>query len=87
MTYNAISKRDREMLHQSCLVISDDDLVKRNYKSIDDINLEYVKGYSDLTMSNMVLYDGELGQKVLKLRMQKVRRNGVGGYYHYYQKR
>lgn len=84
MSYNEISDSDSIMLQKSCLVISDDDLIPRSdYKSIDDINLEYVKGRQDLSMSSMVLYDGVFGQKVLKLRMQKVRRNGVGGYHHY----
>lgn len=74
------------MLRDSCLVISDSDLIHGYYTSISDINLHSIKRYNlDCHMASMVLYDGLLGQKVLKLRMAKVSRNGTDGYRPYHR--
>lgn len=75
---------DMELLRKSCLVVTDSDLIIRSYTSIDQISIEMIKSsLEDVPMANMVLYDGILGQKVLKLRMSKICRNGIGGYHAY----
>lgn len=75
---------DMELLRKSCLIITDSDLIFRDYTSIDQINIEMIKSsLEDVPMANMVLYDGVFGQKLLKLRMPKICRNGIGGYHVY----
>lgn len=81
MMYFQHSLPEVDDLLKSCLVISDNDLIINDYTSIDQIELTHIRhSQRDTHLANMVLYDGRLGQKVLKLRMPKIRRDGLGGY-------
>lgn len=81
MMYFQHSLPEVDDLLKSCLVISDSDLIIDDYMSIDQIELTHIRhSQRDTHLANMVLYDGRLGQKVLKLRMPKIRRDGLGGY-------
>lgn len=75
---------DMELLRESCLVITDSDLVIRDYTSIDQIDMHMIRSPTDdIFMASMVLYDGVFGQKLLKLRMPKICRNDIGGFHAY----
>ena len=68
-----LNEIQRQYLRTSCLVLTDDDFREAN--TLDDICTDNVRyTVEDITHSLVVIYEGALGQKVLKLRPAKITR-------------
>ena len=72
-----LNEVQRQYLRTACLVLTDDDFREAN--TLDDICIDNVRyTVEDILHSQVVIYEGELGQKVLKLRPSKITRKQLG---------
>lgn len=72
-----LNEVQRQYLRTSCLVLTDKDFREAN--TLDDICIGNVRDtIEDLQHSQVTIYEGELGQKVLKLRPSKITRKQLG---------
>ena len=68
------------ILHTSCLVLSDEDF-RYSLISLHDVAIENVKGEIEYcNQANTVIYKGNLGEKVLKLRMPTITKEQLKDY-------
>ena len=68
------------ILHTSCLVLSDEDF-RYSLISLHDVAIENVKeGIEYCSQANTVIYRGNLGEKVLKLRMPTITKEQLKDY-------